>query len=155
MGFRPSSAQDGLPRMDFAQTSVSVRTSDRISYHVVTDTIQDAVAEIADADGLLMARTGHTSAALTSNEAEDRLLEDLIQAYTDLVPPDDGYLHDEIHLESNTQPNAFGHILSSLLRRPVVVPWSDGRLQTGTYEDVLLLEFDGPRTREIDVVVLT
>jgi len=41
-----------------------------------------------------------------------------------------------------------------MVRRPVVVVLADGDLQTGTYEDLLFVEFDGPQDRTVDVAVL-
>lgn len=141
--------------MEMAHTGIDVETDDRIECRVVTSDIEAELDALAVDDGVVLARTGHTSAALSTNEAEDRLLRDMLEAFTDLAPPDDWYFHDQLHLDSDTQRNAFGHILAAMVRRPVMVPLVDGDLRLGTYEDVLFFEFDGPRTRTIDLTVMS
>jgi len=140
--------------MELTTRTFTVETDDRIEIHDLTPEVEAAVEATGATDGLVHARTGHTSAALTTNEGEERLLRDMLETYTELVPPEEWYFHDQHHLDTDSQRNAFGHILSSMVRRPVVVVLEDGRLRTGTYEDVLFVEFDGPRDRTVDVTVL-
>lgn len=131
-----------------------VETEDRIEIHDVTPEVRAAIEDSDATDGMVCVRTGHTSAALTTNEGEERLLQDMLEAFTDLVPPEEWYFHDQHHLDTDTQRNAFGHILASMVRRPVLVVLEDGDLRTGTHEDILFVEFDGPRDRTVDVAVL-
>ena len=140
--------------MEVHSHELAIETDERIEWHIITEDVE-AVLAGRDVDaGIVLVRTGHTSAALTTNEPEQNLLEDLRRIYTDLVPPDDWYFHDQHHIDTDTQRNAFGHALSSLIRRPILVPLVDGELQMGTYEEILFLEFDGPRPRTVDVAVL-
>lgn len=141
--------------MEIDHREITVETDERLEWQPVTADIEDVLAGMGNTDGLVLARTGHTSAALTTNEAEDRLLQDLLEAYTDLAPPEAWYFHDQVHIDSDTQRNAFAHILSSMVRRPVLLPLANGSLQIGTYEDVLFLELDGPRRRTVDLWVLS
>lgn len=140
--------------MQITAREFTVETEDRIEIRDVTPEVEAAVADAGATDGLVCARTGHTSAALTTNEGEERLLQDMLETYTDLVPPGEWYFHDQHHVDTESQRNAFGHILSSMVRRPVVLVLDGGDLRTGTYEDVLFVEFDGPRERTVDVAVL-
>ncbi|MEM3928413.1 MAG: secondary thiamine-phosphate synthase enzyme YjbQ [Archaeoglobaceae archaeon] len=50
--------------------------------------------------------------------------------------------------------NADAHIKASLLGNSVILPFRDGKLQLGTWQRVLFVEFDGPRTRKVYVKVL-
>ena len=140
--------------MDIDTVELELETDERIEWHIITEDVEAALADEGVDTGLVFVRTGHTSAALTTNEPEENLLEDLKRVYTDLVPPDDWYFHDQHHLDTDSQRNAFGHALSSLIRRPVLLVLEDGALRMGTYEEILFLEFDGPRPRSIDVTVL-
>ena len=140
--------------MELTTQEFVIQTEDRVEIHNVTENVEEAVEEIGASDGLVMVRTGHTSAALTVNEGEERLLQDLLQAYVDLVPPEQWYFHDQHHLDTDSQRNAFGHILSTFVRRPAFFVLEDGELRTWTYEDVLFVEFDGPRERSYEVTVL-
>ena len=70
------------------------------------------------------------------------------------MPPEEWYFHDQQHVDTDTQRNAFGHILSTMVKTPVMLVYEDKTLQFGQYEDVLLFEFDGPRERTVDVTVM-
>jgi secondary thiamine-phosphate synthase enzyme len=87
----------------------------------------------------------HTTAGLSVNEAEPRLLGDIERALTELVP-ESGWDHDEI------DDNADAHLRSMLLGRDVTIPVADGTLGLGTWQSILLVECDGPRTRTVTVV---
>lgn len=135
--------------------TVGVETGDRLDVRVITDRVRAVVEDAGLDDGLVLASTGHTTAAVSTNEAEERLLRDMLRAFADLVPPNDWYFHDQGHVETDTQPNAYGHILAAMVKRPVLLVIEGGDLRLGTYEEVLLFEFDGPQERAVDVTVLS
>lgn len=99
------------------------------------------------AAGTCTAFVPHTTAGVAVNEAEPRLLDDVEAVLDRLVPRCDGYGHDAI------DDNAHAHLRSILAGESVAVPVRDGSLALGRWQAVLLLEFDGPRRR--DVVVTT
>jgi secondary thiamine-phosphate synthase enzyme len=140
--------------MDIETADILVETDARIEIHTLTDEVRARVADSGAESGMVLVSTGHTSAAVTTNEAEDRLLQDILQKFVDLVPPEEWYFHDQQHVDTDTQRNAFGHILSTMVKTPVMLVYEDKTLQFGQYEDVLLFEFDGPRERTVDVTVM-
>lgn len=112
--------------------------------------VRDVTAEVArlvpgTADGTCTAFVRHTTAGLCVNEAESRLLADVETLLADLVP-EGGWQHDEL------DGNADAHLRSILLGSGVTVPVRDGELQLGTWQSILLVEGDGPRTRTVAVV---
>ncbi len=123
-------------------TSLSIRTDARLQVRDITDRIRDAVRD--DADGTVTVFSQHTTAAVTVNEAEDRLLDD-IEAFLDNLVIDEGWAHDEI------DDNADAHLRASLIGPSVTIPVEDGTLQLGTWQSVLLVECDGPRSRTVVV----
>jgi len=125
--------------------TVSIETHDRSEVLDVTDAVTEALPERAN--GVATVFVQHTTAGVTVNEAESRLLGDLAAALEQLVP-DTGWAHDEI------DDNADGHIRALLVGPSVTVPVSDGRLDLGTWQSVLLVECDGPRTRELQIEVI-
>ncbi|WP_435101340.1 secondary thiamine-phosphate synthase enzyme YjbQ [Halarchaeum sp. P4] len=62
-------------------------------------------------------------------------------------PHDEQYAHDRI------DDNADAHLRAMLLGESVSVPVSDGELDLGTWQSVLFVECDGPRTRSVTVTV--
>jgi secondary thiamine-phosphate synthase enzyme len=140
--------------MEIRQRSFGVETGDRFEVHNVTPEVEASLAELGATDGLVYVSTPHTSAALSTNEHEEKLLDDMIETFTRLVPPDDGYAHDRDHVEAGEQPNAHAHLISAMIKRPVLLVLRDGVLDLGTWEEVLFFELCGPRERAVDVTVL-
>lgn len=87
----------------------------------------------------------HTTAGVTINEPESGLLTDIERLLRSLVPDDDDYTHDRI------DDNATAHLRSILLGSDVTVPVTDGRLDLGTWQSILLVEGAGPRQRRVRV----
>lgn len=123
---------------------LQIETDAKTAIVDVTDRIDAALP--ADADGVCTVFVRHTTAGLVVNEAEPRLLEDLADALEDLVP-DEGWAHDEI------DDNADSHVRAMLLDESVTVPVAEGSLDVGTWQSILLIDCDGPRTRTIDAIV--
>ena len=119
-----------------------IRTEDRLTTVDVTDRVADSVP--ADADGVCHVFVEHTTAGVVVNEAESRLRADLEDFLSDAVA-DEGWGHDEI------DDNADSHLRAMLLGNDVAIPVSDGDLSLGTWQSVLFVECDGPRTRRVRV----
>ncbi len=124
--------------------SLTVHTDDRIDIVDVTEQVERACPSVDR--GLCTVFVEHTTAAVSINEAEPRLLDDLEAFVTDLSAPD-GWCHDAL------DGNADAHLRSSLLGRSVSVPIRDGDLALGTWQSILLIECDGPRERSVSVTV--
>lgn len=122
----------------------AVDTDARLTTVDVTDRVAAAVPD--DADGVCTAFVRHTTAALVVQEDESRLRGDVADFLGDLVP-DEGHAHDRL------DGNADSHLRAALLGPDVSVPVADGDLELGTWQSVLLVECDGPRTREVAVAV--
>lgn len=122
----------------------SVRTDSSIDVVDVTDRVESELPAVDT--GLCTVFVEHTTAAVSINEAEPRLLEDIETFVTGLSAPD-GWKHDAL------DGNADAHLRSSLLGRSVSVPIRDGELALGTWQSILLIDCDGPRTRTLTVTV--
>ena len=132
----PPVSNDGL------MVTFDISTDARFSVVDVTDEVREAVPE--DADGTAAVFVRHTTAAVTVNEAEPRLFGDFEDGLSDLIA-DEGWAHDAL------DGNADSHLRAMLIGPSVTVPIADGDLDVGTWQSVLLVECDGPRTRTIDV----
>ncbi|MEM1837127.1 MAG: secondary thiamine-phosphate synthase enzyme YjbQ, partial [Pyrobaculum sp.] len=85
---------------------------------------------------------------LTANENEARLREDILSKLKSLFPRGAGYRHDEI------DDNANAHLANIFVGFHLVMPIVGGRLLRGTWQDVMLIEMDGPRSKRGVVVVV-
>ena len=121
-----------------------VRTGARLDVVDVTDRIDDALPEESGETCTVFVR--HTTAAIAVNEAESRLLED-VESFLDDLVPDEGWEHDRL------DGNADSHLRALLLGPGETLPVAGGELDLGTWQSVLLVECDGPRTRTVDVLV--
>ena len=123
-----------------------VETDGQIDVVDITDQVTGEVAAIET--GICTVFVHHTTAALSINEAEPRLLDDIKEFVTTLSAPD-GWVHDAL------DGNADAHLRTSLIGRSVSIPIRDGELALGTWQSILLIEGDGPRKRSVSVTAVT
>ncbi|GGM62205.1 secondary thiamine-phosphate synthase enzyme [Halarchaeum rubridurum] len=124
---------------------LSLETTERLAVTDVTARVADAVPDDVER-GVCTVFVPHTTAGVTINEAEAGLITDVEDALARLVPDAD-YAHDAV------DDNAAAHLRGSLLGPSASVPVSEGSLDLGTWQSVLFVECDGPRTRSLDVRV--
>lgn len=130
--------------------------------------IKALVLKAGISNGCVNVLSRHTTTAVTINEMEGRLVDDVRQYLVKLAPPDYPYLHNDIHLRSGPDgwpggdeawraqepQNAHSHLLSMLLGNSESVPVVDGQLMIGTWQSILLVELDGPRQRTVGVQIM-
>ncbi len=126
--------------------ALRVATASRTSVHPIGREIQAALDTQEVTDGLLLVSVPHTTCALTLNEPESGLLDDLAEALERLVPWRGPYAHNQ-----GSEDNAAAHVRAALFGHQLLVPVVGGRLQVGTWQDVLLVECDGPRSRTVEL----
>ncbi|MGC9071685.1 MAG: secondary thiamine-phosphate synthase enzyme YjbQ [Acidilobus sp.] len=131
--------------MRIERLSFSVRSSSRFEVLDVTDEIQSWLTMIKAIDGIALISVPHTTAALTINEAEGGLKHDIVDAAKGLFNPDAPWKH---NLVDN---NAHAHLTSIFIGPFQCAPVEEGRLRLGTWQRVLLIEMDGPRSRTVNV----
>jgi secondary thiamine-phosphate synthase enzyme len=113
----------------------------------ITDQLSSLIAEHKFADGLCSVFVAHTTAALTTADLDPGTDQDMLDAFDAMIPQlKYRHPHDPDH--------APDHILASLIGPSVSVPVERGQLVLGTWQRVVLIEFDGPREREL-ILTLT
>ncbi|MBX0294078.1 secondary thiamine-phosphate synthase enzyme YjbQ [Haloarcula nitratireducens] len=123
---------------------LEIDTDERVTVEDVTSAVAETVPDDVER-GVCTVFVRHTTAGVCVNERERRLLGDVERALDRLAPAGEAYDHDEI------DDNADAHLRAMLLGSSVSVPVADGDLDLGTWQSVLLVECDGPRTRTLDV----
>jgi secondary thiamine-phosphate synthase enzyme len=113
--------------------------------------ITDQVAAAVGADsGFCHVMTLHSTAAIVINETHDpNIGVDIIDSLDRAIPDHAGWLHDRI------DDNAHAHIKAAILGPSELIPMSHGKLVLGTWQRIMLVEFDGPRKRRVSVQLLT
>ena len=117
--------------------------------------ITDAVAGLVAKSGL---RTGHvlvfvagSTAGITTFEYEPGLVADVKEFYQKMAPTGKHYHHDDTWGDAN----GFSHLRASFTGPSLTVPFERSQLLLGTYQQIVLAEFDNrPRQREIIVQIV-
>lgn len=123
--------------------TLRVRSREREQLVEFTDEVRRKLKEGGAQDGLCTLYVQHTTAALTINEnADPDVPRDMLHALRTLIPQHGMGFH-------HTEENSDAHIKSSLVGTSVVVPFRDGELLLGRWQGIFLCEFDGPRERQV------
>jgi secondary thiamine-phosphate synthase enzyme len=127
--------------------SFKVRTERRVQLLDVTRKVAQLVEQADVVDGVCHVFVPHTTAGVTINEGADPdVARDIEAKLGRLVPKDADYQHSE--------GNSDSHIKTVLVGPSVTAPVRGGTLSLGTWQAVFLCEWDGPRTRTVEVRVV-
>ena len=122
----------------------TVKSKSRNEFIDITSDIQRIVAESGIRFGTCALHVPHTTAAITVNEGADPSVQaDILTYLADRVPHRGPYRH----MEGNSD----AHIKSTLVGVSQILPVEDGRVVLGTWQSIFFCEFDGPRSRRINV----
>ena len=121
---------------------LSIKTRERTELIDITSDINQLIQKSGTDQGLCMVYVPHTTAAVTINESADPSVKSDIQ----IIPWEANYRH----LEGNSP----AHIKSTLVGSSELIAIENRRLILGTWQGVFFCEFDGPRTRKVDVRII-
>ena len=107
----------------------------------ITDEVMDFSREQRVSNGMCNISAPHATAAIIANENENGLRRDLLTKIEGLFPQSGRYAHNAI------DDNADAHIAAAFLGNSKTFPIVKGRLVRGTWQNIFLLELDGPRSR--------
>jgi secondary thiamine-phosphate synthase enzyme len=142
--------------MQIVNEIITLKTDKNIDFYNITPFIKEILAKTSIKNGQVLVFSRHTTTALTINEYEERLLEDLKVYLRKLAPETDKYLHNDLHLRDvppDEPINAHSHLMAMTLSTSEVIPIIEGELGLGTWQSVLLCELDGPRKRTLSVQI--
>ena len=108
----------------------------------VTESLAALCADVED--GFALFYTPHTTAALILCEDDAELRDDIVKAAEAMFTP----LRPFSHIRNNN-PNTEAHLFSAMSGTQVIVAIEHGKLDLGTYQNLLFIELDGPKQREI------
>jgi secondary thiamine-phosphate synthase enzyme len=128
-------------------TTFEVKTRRRAQLVDITQRVAEAVERAQVADGICLVFVPHTTAGVTINEGADPDVANDIESHLgELVPKEAAFEHAE--------GNSDSHIKTVLVGPSCSAPVRDGKLALGQWQAIFLCEWDGPRTRRVDVNVL-
>jgi secondary thiamine-phosphate synthase enzyme len=128
-----------------------VRTSGQGDVRDITEHVAEAVARSGATQGVATVFVSGSTAGVTTIEFEPGCVADLGRVYERLAPREADYQH---HLRWGDD-NGSSHVRAAMLGPSLSVPFSDGALLVGTWQQVVLVEFDTrPRSRRVVVQVV-
>ncbi|MGC9115063.1 MAG: secondary thiamine-phosphate synthase enzyme YjbQ [Fervidicoccaceae archaeon] len=127
---------------------LSFRTEKGIELIDITEKVEELVKSSGVKEGMCIVSAPHATASIVLNENETGLIEDLKELIEELFPRNGKYRHNLI------DDNASAHLASSFLGSSKVIPISGGKLLRGTWQNILFLELDGPRSRREAVITI-
>lgn len=140
------------------EVRLRIPTSAPVSFIDLTERLDRLVADSHIRTGTLTVQTLHTTTAVVVNEREPLLQADFEALLARLAPPTGLYHHDDmsrrIGVPSDEPANGHAHCQALLLPVSATLTIVNGRLRLGRWQRVFLVELDGPRTRDVSVVVM-
>ena len=126
---------------------LKVSTENRYQLIDLTEEVEQIVKESKIKDGLVLIFVPHSTSGIVLTENEEGLKNDWLKIFKKLTSGID-FEHNKI------DDNADSHLLSGLIGQGKVLPIKDGEIIRGTWQQIFLAEFDGPRERKVIVEII-
>ncbi|MBN2416774.1 YjbQ family protein [bacterium] len=116
----------------------------------ITRDTEKALMESGISSGTVLVFVPGSTAGVTTIEYEPGLKKDLPEFFNTIIPENRGYHHDAAWGDGN----GYAHVRAALLGPSLSVPVADRRLLLGTWQQIVVIDFDNrPRSREIVVQI--
>jgi secondary thiamine-phosphate synthase enzyme len=117
----------------------------------ITDRVADILKKSKIRSGIACVFVSGSTASITTTEFEPNLNKDLEDAVERIVPSGIKYRHHETWGDDNGK----SHVRATLFKPGLVVPFNNNQLLLGTWQQIVLLDFDVPqRTRKVIVQIV-
>ncbi len=132
-------------------STIALRTGGNADIHDITDQVSATIESSNLRDGTATIFCPSSTSALTTIEFESGCLTDLRRLFDEIVTPNREYAHNERWHDGN----GHSHIRAALLGASLTIPFVDGRLTLGTWQQIIHVDFDTrPRQRQIVVQLM-
>ena len=128
-------------------------TSDRTQLINVTDRINDIVRKSGIRDGIVHLQSLHTTTAVFINEWQDALLQDVKNFLEDLIRREHAWRHNDPNYSDCERQNADSHLRGMMMGQSLILQVRNSAVLLGTWQSIILAEFDGPRSRSVSIQV--
>ena len=117
----------------------------------ITGEVLREVQESRVANGAVILFVSGSTGALTTIEFESGVINDLKKAIDRMAPQDIYYEHNERWGDGN----GYSHVRAAIFGASLHIPLVEGRLTLGTWQQIVLLDFDNrPRKRRVEVQII-
>ena len=127
--------------------SFTLKSSAREEIIEITSQVNDIVRRSTVTEGICCVYAPHTTAAVTINEnADPTVVKDIIKGLSNFKLEHVNFSH----MEGNSP----AHIKSTIIGCSTFIIIDNGALQLGTWQGIFFCEFDGPRSRKVQVKII-
>ncbi len=127
--------------------SINIKTTSITEFIDITSEVNQIVGQSGVKSGVCYVYVPHTTAGVTINEGADpAVVKDILTTLNKLIPHNNNYLHRE--------GNSDAHIKTSLMGPSQAILIQKGKLLLGTWQSIFFCEFDGPRSRKVQIKVM-
>lgn len=128
-------------------------TNDRMQMINITDRINEVVRKSGVRDGLVHLQSLHTTTSVFINEWQDALLTDVRSFFDQVVERESYYRHNDPEFSDCERKNADSHLRGMLMGQTLCLQVRNASVLLGTWQSIILAEFDGPRSRSLSVQI--
>ena len=137
--------------MTIKTNSISLSTRGDMDIHDITDQTADVLSKSGLKNGTVTIFCASSTSALTTIEYESGAVSDLKRHFDEIVPQNREYAHNARWHDGN----GHSHIRAALLGPSLTIPFVDGQLTLGTWQQIIYVDFDNkPRKRELVVQLM-
>ena len=132
--------------MPVKTTSISLHTKGNADIHDITHQVANAISNSGLKDGTSTIFCPSSTSGLTTIEYESGALHDLQRLFDEVIPVNREYAHNERWHDGN----GHSHVRAALLGPSLTIPFVDGQLTLGTWQQIIYVDFDNrPRQRKL------
>jgi secondary thiamine-phosphate synthase enzyme len=128
-------------------------TEERMQLINISDRINETVRKSGIREGLVHLQSLHTTTALFLNEWQDALIHDVKTFLSGLVAGNTYYRHNDPDYSDCERKNADSHMRGMVMGQTLCLQVRNSSVLLGTWQSIVLAEFDGPRSRSVAVQV--
>jgi len=137
--------------MEIVTHSISITTSGNCDIVDITEKVENLVDKNNFTEGSVLLFAGGSTAGITTIEYEPGLMEDYPEFFNRIAPLKINYEHDNTWHDGN----GHSHVRAAIQGASLTVPFLNGRLMLGTWQQIVFIDFDNrARKREITVQIM-
>ena len=130
---------------------ISLRTQADGEIIDITAKVQKQLTESGITGGIVTVFVEHSTCGITTVEYEPGLIDDLGKLWERIAPKNVPYAHDARWGDGN----GYAHVRASLLGASLTVPFTDKKMVLGTWQQIIIVDFNNrPRSRTVVVQVM-
>jgi secondary thiamine-phosphate synthase enzyme len=123
-----------------------IQTNENQEIIGITEKVKEIILDSGIESGICVVYVPHATAGIIINENNDpSVSEDILKQLNEIIPKNNHYKHDKI------DNNSHSHIKSSIIGPSETIIIENNKLILGTWQEIALVDFDGPKNRKICV----